>query len=61
MRGVQKVEEPMKRMPYKTAEAQRRINKMFPKKPKTLTSACIFFNLLHDVSILVLFFIKPFI
>ena len=35
----------MKQMPHKTAEAQRTINEMFPKK-KTLTPACIFFNLL---------------
>ena len=29
-----KLKEPMKWMPYKTAEAQRRINKVFPKKRK---------------------------
>ena len=52
-----KFKEPMKWMPHKTAEAQRTINEMFPKKKKTLTPACIFFNLLQDLSILVLFFI----
>ena len=50
-----KFKEPMKQMPHKTAEAQRTINKMFPKK-KMVTPACVFFNLLHYVSILVLFF-----
>ena len=51
-----KFKEPMKRMSLKTAEAQRTINnEMFPKKKKTLTPACIFFNLLHDIHILVLF------
>ena len=47
----------MKRMPRKTAETRRTINEMFPKKQKTLTPVCIFFNLLHDASILVLFFV----
>ena len=58
MRGIceeyKKFKEPMKQMPHKTAEAQRTINKMFPKK-KMVTPACVFFNLLHYVSILVLF------
>ena len=44
-------------MPHITAEAQRTIIKMLPPKKKTLTPACILFNLLHDVSILALFFI----
>ena len=48
--------ESMKRMSHKTAEAHRTINEMFPKK-KTLTPACIFFNLLQDVSILVIFYL----
>ena len=34
MQGVQKDKDPMKRMPHKTAEVQRTINKMFPKKRK---------------------------
>ena len=43
-------------MSLKTAEAQRIINdEMFPKKKKTLTPSCIFFILLHDINILVLF------
>ena len=46
-------------MPHKTADAQRTINEIFQKKKKkkTLTLACMFFNLLYDVSILVFFFI----
>ena len=59
MRGIceecKKFKEAMKQMPHKTAGAQRTINKMFPKK-KMVTPACVFFNLLHYVSILVLFF-----
>ena len=47
----------MKQMPHKTAEVPRKINKIFPTKKKMLTPACIFFNLLPDVSILVLFYI----
>ena len=49
----------MRRVPHKTADAQR-INEIFQKKKKkkkTLTLACMFFNLLYDVSILVFFFI----
>ena len=57
MEECKKFQEPMKRMPHITAEAQRTIIKMFPPKKKTLTPARIFFNLLHDVSILALFFI----
>ena len=47
-------------MPHKTADAQRTINEIFQKKKKkkkTLTLACMFFNLVYDVSILVFFFI----
>ena len=55
-----KFKEPMRRMPHKTADAQRTINEIFQKKKKkkkTLTLACMFFNLVYDVSILVFFFI----
>ena len=47
----------MKQMPHKTAGVPRTINKIFPAKKKILKPACIFFKLLPDVSILVLFYI----
>ena len=42
MQGVQKNKKPMKWMPHKTAEAQRTINEMFPKKENANNSLYIF-------------------